>query len=113
MFDNTLLTSLSDNITIEQLQQLQDTLEDVIIIDVRSREEFMEGSIEESVNIPFHDAEQFAEAISDMDMDLDCCYVLYGNKTGLSAQAQQVMKDEDYTNVYNAYQGFGMYEDVI
>jgi rhodanese-related sulfurtransferase len=83
----------------------------VIIIDVRTEEEFTQGSLPNSLNIDFKNPE-FIKNISILDKDK--IYLLYCASGARSGRALELMRQEGFKNVYalegglNAWQAAGM-----
>ena len=85
-------------ITAEEAKIKIDEDEDVIVVDVRTLEEYNEGHIENSVLIP-------NETISDIPPeqlpDLDSEILIYCRSGNRSQQAAEKLIDLGYTNVYD------------
>lgn len=71
-------------------------LSDVIIIDVRSPEEFAEGHVAGALNLDFNSGE-FAEAITGLDPD--ATYALYCRSGNRSGQAAALLAGAGFTSV--------------
>lgn len=77
-----------------------------VLLDVRTIEEYRQGHIEGSMNIPLHNIQDVKNRISALDMPI-YIYCLSGSR---SAQAASALKAIGYTNVTNiggirAYRG--------
>ena len=72
--------------------------EDVIILDVRTQEEYNEGHIENSVLLPVNDISSKAEEIL---TDKDAKILVYCRSGNRSATASKQLIKMGYTNVYN------------
>lgn len=68
-----------------------------IIVDVRSKSEFAGGHIKNSINIPVNELTQNLSRLKDKNKPvITCC------ASGMrSASAQNILKNEGYTEVYN------------
>lgn len=68
-----------------------------IIVDVRSKSEFAGGHIKNSINIPVNELAQNLSRLKDKNKPvITCC------ASGMrSASAQNILKNEGYTEVYN------------
>lgn len=66
-----------------------------VLLDVRTPEEYAEGHIEGSVNIPLQSIEQAESVIKDKDTPL----FVHCRSGGRSAQATSILKRMGYTNV--------------
>lgn len=93
-------------------QEFQDQFKPgVTIIDVRTEEEFTQGSLPNSLNIDFKNPE-FRQNISILDKDKT--YLLYCASGARSGKALEIMKEEGFKNVFalegglNAWQAAGM-----
>lgn len=71
---------------------------DVIILDVRSKEEYNSGHIENSILIPVNDIEKEAENILKDKEQKILVYCRSGNR---SSQASKLLVKMGYTNVYD------------
>ena len=69
---------------------------DVVVLDIRTPEEFSEGIIEGAVNIDFYDTD-FAAQLDTLDKDAD--YVVYCRSDNRSGQAMDVFADLGFTSV--------------
>lgn len=71
----------------------------VMIIDVRSAEEFSSGHINGAINIPF---DQIVPALAKLDLAKDTDLVLYCHSGRRSGIAQSALVDQGYSHTYNA-----------
>ncbi|MAR39361.1 MAG: sulfurtransferase [Flavobacteriales bacterium] len=78
------------------------TLQDLInndkikIIDVRTEEEFSEGNVNQSVNIPLHEIPERIEELKEMQPIVLCCRS--GQRSG---KAMEFLKSHGLKEVYN------------
>jgi rhodanese-related sulfurtransferase len=72
--------------------------EDVLILDVRTKEEFNEGHIENSILLPVNDISTKAEEIL---TDKDAKILVYCRSGNRSATASELLIKMGYTNVYD------------
>jgi phage shock protein E len=70
---------------------------DLVVLDIRTPEEYAAGTIEGSVNIDFYAAD-FADQLAALDRD--ATYVLFCRSGNRSATAAQMMRDLDFAEVY-------------
>jgi len=84
----------------------QKEMNDMILIDVRTPEEFQEGHLGNAMNINWYD-EDFANQFSEIDKS-EVIY-MYCKKGGRSAKAQQKLKALGFTNVVNLEGGYDAY----
>jgi len=76
--------------------------QDFIIVDVRTREEFNEGHIENAVNIDFR-SETFKEDLDKLDKNK--AYFIYCRSGNRSGRAMPIMKELGFKEVYNLSPG--------
>lgn len=81
----------------------QNEINSVILVDVRTPEEFAEGHLENARNINWYDAD-FANQFEGMDKG-ETLYV-YCKKGGRSARAQQLLDSLGFANVVNLEGGY-------
>ena len=106
--DNDPPTSISDSQIIRSVdsrgaERLLDEEEDIILIDVRTPEEYAEGHLEGAKNIDFHDP-KFPEQIRQLDPTQK--YMLYCAVGGRSGKSQEIMEEMGFKEVYNVIEGF-------
>lgn len=68
-----------------------------VVVDVRSREEFMGGNVADSINIPLQEIQQRASELKSIPGNIVLCCAS-GNRSGM---ATQVLKSMGFANVYN------------
>ena len=86
-----------NKITAEEAKEMIDTQE-VIILDVRTQEEFIEKHIEDALLIPDYELEKLAESkLPDKNKKI-LVYCRSGNRSKSSAR---LLIDMGYTNVYD------------
>ena len=66
------------------------------IIDVRTEEEFSEGNVDQSVNIPLHEVPGRVEELKEMQPMVLCCRS--GQRSGI---AMEFLKSQGLEEVYN------------
>lgn len=86
----------------EQAHALVDT-EDVVVLDVRTPEEYAAGHIDGAVLVDFQ-ADDFADQIDALDRDTP--YVLYCRSGNRSAQARDLMDELGFRDVTDVAGGF-------
>jgi phage shock protein E len=69
---------------------------DLVILDVRTQEEFDEGHIEGAVMLDLY-SDDFAQELAEFDADVP--YVLYCRSGNRSSQARAIMADLDFSSV--------------
>ncbi|MEM9132131.1 MAG: rhodanese-like domain-containing protein [Actinomycetota bacterium] len=75
---------------------LADPPEDLVVLDVRTPEEFDEAHIDGAVMLDFH-REDFADALADLDPDVP--YLLYCRSGNRSGQTAALMEQLGFTDV--------------
>lgn len=91
------------DITIEELKNKISL--GAILIDVRSRQEYLEGHLTGAINIPEYEILKRVEKEITKKNQLIIIYCEYG---GRSRNVYRIMKRMGYTNVYNLYGGLDM-----
>jgi len=99
------------NITVEEGKKLVDENKnnsDFVILDVRTKDEFDSGHLENAVNLDFY-SPGFTEKIKEMDKNKR--YLVHCQKGGRSSAAvEKVMNPLEFENLYNMEGGFGDWE---
>lgn len=90
------MTELYKRISQKKAKEMIDTLDNCIILDVRTKEEFELGHIKGAVNIPNEDIGD--EDI--LDVDLDTCILVYCRSGHRSLNASAKLGLLGYENVY-------------
>lgn len=67
------------------------------LIDVRSPQEYKEGHLEGAINIPLYDIEK---CIEQEIKNKESTIIVYCQSGGRSRKATQILKEKEYTNVY-------------
>jgi len=71
---------------------------DAILVDVRSPQEYKEGHLNGSINLPLYDIEKDCKKILPNKENTIIIYCQSGNR---SKRAIEILKKENYTNLYN------------
>lgn len=79
-------------ISIQEFNNLKKS-KDIILVDVRSRQEFNEGHISESINIPLIDLDRYS-------FNKNKTIVLYCNAGIRSKKAMTILKNKGYRNLF-------------
>lgn len=82
----------------EALSIQSDAPDDLVVLDVRTLEEFAEGHLEDAVMLDFYDPE-FAAQIAELDPDAP--YLLYCRSGNRSGQTIELMEQLGFTDVAN------------
>lgn len=90
--------SAYDKITAEDAKKMMDESKDVILLDVRTEEEYKESHIEGAILIPDYEvADKALEQLKDKDATI-LVYCRSGRRSALAAQA---LYDLGYTSIYD------------
>ena len=79
----------------DRLQDLIDTKADLVVIDVRTPDEFSESHIQGAKNIDYYDS--FKAAVKDLDKEAK--YVLYCRSGVRSRKSQEIMQSMGFIDV--------------
>ncbi len=91
------------NIKQEEWRKLIAEDKDAVIIDVRTREEFESGYLENAQLIDIMQPQTFMDAVSNLPKDKN--YYMYCRSGNRSGQACQVLDARGFENTYNLYGG--------
>lgn len=86
------------NITAEQGKAMMDEDSTIILVDVRTQEEYTEEHIPGALLVPVDDLESLAP---EMLMDKEATYIIYCRSGNRSATAAQMLIDLGYLNIYD------------
>ena len=92
----------TNTVSNEQFRQISKE-KDVVILDVRTSEEFREGYIENAVHIDVLQSDPFKKYIATLPKDKT--YLLYCRSGKRSANALNIMKELGFTNVKHLQNG--------
>ena len=90
--------SNSRDIDYENAKMILKNDNDAVLLDVRSPQEYREGHLENSINLPLYNIEQECEKILPNKEFTIIIYCQTGNR---SKRAMQILKKEGYLNLYN------------
>lgn len=93
------------DITMEELLDKQ--LSGAEIVDVRSKQEYDEGHIDDAINIPEY---QINSDVSNILKSKDKPIILYCSSGSRSKTAYKKLKKLGYSNLYNLYGGLESYD---
>lgn len=92
--DNSTYTKISA----EEAKKMMDEKEDIIILDVRTEEEYQEGHIYGAILIPDNEITETAESIL---TDKSATILVYCRSGRRSANASKELSELEYTNIYD------------
>ena len=97
------VTPSFEDISLEESKKMIESMEDLVVIDVRTPEEISEGKIDGALEIDFND-DNFLAEINKLDKDNK--YLVYCRSGNRSGQAMDIMKDNDFLWVRNMLGGY-------
>ena len=103
--DTSLETQIIKDITTQEAYtRIQDNQDnpDFAIIDVRTPEEYAAGRIENSINLDFY-SENFKDELNKLNKEKK--YLIYCKSGNRSGKARDILKDLNFTEVYNMLGG--------
>jgi rhodanese-related sulfurtransferase len=83
------------NVSTEEAKQLIDNKE-VVVLDVRTPEEYQEGHIPSAILIPLQELENKLD-----ELDREEPYLVVCRSGNRSAQASEILTSNSFTNIYN------------
>jgi rhodanese-related sulfurtransferase len=95
------------NISIDDAEKLLQSHPNVVVLDVRTADEFKAGHIHGAKNIDFF-SDDFAQQIGALDKSKT--YLVHCAAGGRSAKACKVIEKNELPSVYHLYQGFSAWE---
>ena len=87
-----------DNKKAAQFQELIKTGKDVVLLDVRTPEEFNDGAIANSINMDFYETD-FSDKLSTLEKDKT--YLVYCRSGKRSSNAATMLHEKGFKNVVN------------
>lgn len=91
-------TPTAHKITAEKAKQMMEEDTDIVVVDVRTPEEYAEGHIDGAVLIP---NETISDSKPDLLPDLDAEILVYCRSGARSAQAAKKLVKMGYVNIYD------------
>tara|TARA_B000000441_G_C21430648_1_gene170966 strand:- start:111 stop:428 length:318 start_codon:yes stop_codon:yes gene_type:complete len=92
------------NLNLEDWKKQKESDAKNICLDVRTAEEYMEGNIENSINIDFYKSMDFMKFLDKLNKDEN--YFVYCRSGKRSYASCQIMKEFGFNNVFNLEGGF-------
>ena len=90
--------AIREKISAVDAKEMMDSIDNLIILDVRTQEEFEEGYIEGAILIPDYEIESKAEELL---QDKNTTILLYCRSGRRSALASQTLSDLGYNSIYD------------
>lgn len=91
-----------ENLSKEEMEEMMQKNENVVLLDVRSPQEFAEGHMQNAINIPTYEMYEKAEKIIKDKNTIIICYCTVGVR---SKKALKMLKKLGYNNLYNLDRG--------
>ena len=88
----------NQNLSLNEIKEIMKNNENAILVDVRSRQEYLEGHLNGSVNIPLYELEQCCERTLKDKEAIIIVYCQYGER---SKKAIMLLKRHGYRNLYH------------
>lgn len=95
------------NIDAKKTEKLLEENEGVLVVDVRTSEEYAEGHLVNAINIPF---DNFESRINDMESYKDKTVLLYCRTGNRSEKAAKILAENGFKDAQNATEGVEEYE---
>ena len=92
------------NLNLEDWKKQKESDAKNICLDVRTAEEYMEGNIENSINIDFYKSMDFMKFLDKLNKNEN--YFVYCRSGKRSDASCQIMKEFGFNNVFNLEGGF-------
>lgn len=91
------------DVSIEEAKEIIKSQEGLIILDVRSKEEFDAGHIEGAIQIP---VEELKNRIDEIEEYTDAPLLVYCRSGSRSSKAVNILLDNDFTDIKHMNQGY-------
>lgn len=88
--------------------QRLESVDDLVVLDVRTPEEFAGGHLPGAVNVNFYD-DDFEDRVAELDRGVP--YLVYCSQGGRSGSAGGIMQELGFTDVADMTQGFPAWAD--
>ena len=87
-----------ENLSLEEIEKIMQDNENVILLDVRSPQEYDEGHMQNAINIPTYEIYKKAQNIIEDKNTIIICYCTLGVR---SKKAIKMLKKLGYKNLYH------------
>ena len=91
----------TNEISYKKMQEIIKNDKTCVILDVRSKQEYMEGHLDNAINIPLYDLEKGIYNLPNKE----CKTIIYCTSGYRSRQAKEKLESLGYKNVYNLKDG--------
>jgi rhodanese-related sulfurtransferase len=96
------------NVTPDEAEKILKSSKDVVVLDVRTPEEFQDGHIKGAKNLDVQD-DAFAEKLKQLDKDKT--YVLHCAAGGRSSRVLKQMRELNFKSIYHMNDGFSAWKE--
>jgi phage shock protein E len=100
-------TPMIENVDVNKAAELLESNKDIVVLDVRTPEEFGSERIAGAINVDFRAAD-FAEKLAALDKDQT--YLVHCAAGGRSAKSRDIMQKAGFTSIYHMDGGMGAWE---
>jgi rhodanese-related sulfurtransferase len=97
----------STNVTPDEAEKLLKENKGIVVLDVRTAEEFSEGHIAGAKNLDFH-GDDFAKQLNALDKSKT--YLVHCASGGRSAKACKLMGEDKFSKIYHMNGGFSAWK---
>jgi rhodanese-related sulfurtransferase len=98
----------SENVSVETAAKLLRERKDIVVLDVRTPDEFKEGHIPGAQNLDFR-ASDFKQKLGQLDKSKT--YLIHCQAGGRSGQTQKLMQELQFKSVLHLNDGFSEWEE--
>lgn len=100
-------TPMIENVDVNKAAELLKSNKDIVVLDVRTPEEFGSERIAGAINVDFRAAD-FAEKLAGLDKNKT--YLVHCAAGGRSAKSRDIMQKAGFTSIYHMDGGMGAWE---
>jgi phage shock protein E len=99
--------SASSNVSSDEAEKLLKQKKEIVVLDVRTPEEFAKGHLPGAVNVDFH-SDDFAKKVAQLDKSKE--YLVHCAAGGRSSKACKLMDEQKFGKVYHLHGGFSEWQ---
>lgn len=89
---------INEDLSFEEMQDFLNRVKNVILLDVRSKQEYEEGHLKGAILLPLYELNKRAGSILTNKNDIIIVYCQYGSR---SKKAIKILRRLGYNNLYN------------
>lgn len=101
---------IAKDISIEESKKLINDGEVTLILDVRNEDEFSEGHLKNSIQIP---VDELKESLGDIEKFKDELVLVYCKSGNRSADAMDILKENGFTNLVHMKDGISKWDGEV